>query len=165
MTFMKRDVNIGLLLVIIASILLFSGFSVYYQTTFKGVALEYQQKLDQLNQVTTELATQKIALNETYSLRQKAEEDKKVLDVRYRDVSGENERLTSDNTNLRSEVASTKNELGEKTAQLDSTKNLLSQTQASLSAANSRISSLKGDLDEVCDDYTSLNGGVEHEEC
>jgi len=156
MAFMKRDVNIGLLILIIASIILFSGFSVYYQTTFKGVSLEYQQKLNQLGQVTQELATQKQALNETYSLRKKAETDKEALDVRYNDVRGENERISADNTNLRSEVSSTKSQLGEKTAQLDATKNLLSQTQASLSAANSEISSLKAKRDRLEDDVNRI---------
>ncbi|MBU3896298.1 hypothetical protein KKG36_03245, partial [Patescibacteria group bacterium] len=83
---MKKDVNFGLLVLIIASIILFSGFSVYYQTTFKDVSLEYKEKLEQLSKVTTELSTQKQALNETYSLRIKAEQDKKTLDSRYNEV-------------------------------------------------------------------------------
>jgi len=165
MAFMRRDVNIGLLILIIAAILLFSGFSVYYQTTFKRVSLDYQNKLDQLSDVTKELSTQKLKLNETYSLRVKIEEDKNTLDARYKDVSDENERLNDDNSNLRSEISSTKSQLAEKSAQLDSTKNTLANTQADLSSANSKISSLKSKLDDVCDDYTSLNNGDEHSRC
>ncbi|MBN4049160.1 hypothetical protein JYT91_00935 [archaeon AH-315-M20] len=162
---MKRDVNIGLLILIIASIIVFSGFSVYYQTTFKDVSLEYQNKLEQLGAVTKELSTQKQKLNETYSLRKKAEEDRKVLDVRYKDVRDENEKISADNTNLRSEITSTKSSLAEKTAKLSATENLLAQTQASLSAANSKISSLNSKLDVVCSSYTTLNAGVEHDRC
>ena len=165
MAFMKRDVNIGLLILIIASIIVFSGFSVYYQTTFKDVSLEYQNKLEQLGAVTKELTTQKQELNETYSVRKKAEEDRKVLDVRYKDVRDENEKISADNTNLRLEITSTKSELGEKTAKLSATENLLAQTQTSLSAANSKISSLNSKLDEVCVDYTTLNSGTEHSRC
>ena len=162
---MKRDVNLGLLILIIVAIILFSGFSVYYQTTFKSVSLDYQNKLNQLGEVTKELSTQKQKLNETYSQRVKIEEDKKTLDARYVEVSDENEQLSNDNSNLRSEISSTKSQLAEKSAQLDSTKNTLAKTQADLSSANSRISSLKKDLDEVCDDYTVLNAGKEHSEC
>jgi len=165
MAFMRRDVNFGLLILIIAAIILFSGFSVYYQTTFKSVSLDYQNKLNQLGEVTKELSTQKLKLNETYSQRVKIEEDKKTLDARYIDVSDENEQLNNDNSNLRSEVSSTKSQLAEKSAQLDSTKNTLAKTQADLSSANSRISSLKNDLDDVCDAYTTLNAGVEHSDC
>ena len=107
MAFMKRDVKLGLLILIIVSIVLFTGFSVYYQTTFQDVSLEYQEKLQQLGDVTQELSSKRIELNETYSLRVKAEQDREVLDVRYKDVSDEN-------SGLRSEILSTKLELAEK---------------------------------------------------
>ncbi|MAE42593.1 hypothetical protein CMO93_02385 [Candidatus Woesearchaeota archaeon] len=165
MAFMKRDVNIGLLILIIASIIVFSGFSVYYQTTFKDVSLEYQSKLEQLGTVTTELATQKQALNETYSLKKKAEQDREVLDVRYKDVRDENEKISTDNTNLRLEITNTKNDLGVAQSDLENKKVQLAQTQADLSDANSRISSLNSKLDEVCSSYTALNGEVEHDRC
>ncbi|MFH0868065.1 MAG: hypothetical protein V1831_02025 [Candidatus Woesearchaeota archaeon] len=158
MTFMKKDVNIGLLVLIIASILLFSAFSAYYQTTFKGVSLEYQEKLGQLSKVTTELTVQKQALNETYSLRVKAEQDKNVLDQRYKDASDEN-------NVLRVEVSNTKSQLAEKKAELISANNLLSQVQANLIAANtevsvlkSRVSSLNNDIDRICAELVAAGG-------
>lgn len=147
MAFMKKDVNLGLLILIIASILLFAGFSVYYQTTFKDISLDYKTKLDNLSKVTQELGIQKQKLNETYSLRVKAEQDIKTLDKNYREINEENENLNSDNTNLRSEVASTKSELAEKSVRLETTSSLLAQTQASLAAANSEITSLKAQRD------------------
>ena len=158
MAFMKKDVNLGLLVLIIVSIVVFSAFSVYYQTTFRDVSLEYQNKLEQLGAVTTELATQKQELNKTYSLRVKAEQDRQALDQQYKDVSDEN-------ANLRSEVISTKSELAEKKAELDATKNLLSQTQASLAAATSevsslksRVSNLKDDIDRICVKLVAAGG-------
>ena len=56
--------------------------------------MEYKEKLEQLSKVTTELSTQKQALNETYSLRIKAEQDKetcgaKVVVHPYRAVTDE----------------------------------------------------------------------------
>ena len=158
MAFMKRDVNFGLLILIIVSIVLFSGFSVYYQTTFKDVSLEYQDKLNQLGQVTKELSSKRQELNETYSLRIKAEQDRNVLDERYKDVSDEN-------TVLISELTSTRVQLAEKKSELGATKTLLSQTQSSLSAANSQVSSLKSqksnlknDIDRICASLLDLGG-------
>ena len=55
MAFMKKDVNLGLLVLIIVSIILFSGFTVYYQTAFRDISLEYETKLGQLNDVTKQL--------------------------------------------------------------------------------------------------------------
>jgi len=149
MAFMKRDVNFGLLILIIVSIVLFSGFSVYYQTTFKDVSLEYQNKLNQLGQVTKELSAKREELNETYSQRIKAEQDKEVLDQRYKDASDEN-------TVLHSELTSTKVQLAEKKSELGATKTLLSQTQSSLSAANSEVSSLKSQRSSLKDEIDCL---------
>jgi len=164
MSFMKRDVNFTLLILIIVSIIAFSGFSVYYQSTFKNVSLEYKNKLEELGQVTRNLAIQKTELNETYTQRVKAEEDRKVLDVRFRDVSSENEQLNNDNSNLRTEVSNVKNNLAEKSAELSATKNLLAKTQSDLSKAKSVRDKYKRELDEVCGDYTAATG-QEHEEC
>ena len=156
MAFMRRDVNLTLLVLIIISIVIFAGFSVYYQTRFKDVSLEYKNKLEQLGKVTTELTTQKQQLNETYSLRVKAEEDKKTLDSRYRDASQENEQFRKDNDDLRAEITATKSQLGEKTAQLDATKGLLAQVQASLASANSEVSSLKSKVNGLQDDVKRI---------
>jgi len=165
MAFMKRDVNLGFLVLIIASIILFSGFSVYYQTTFKDVSLEYKNKLEQLQKVTSDLSTQKQQLNETYSLRVKAEQDKKALVQSYKDLSDERNQLENDKSTLESELLTTKSDLEEKSTQLQSTQNQLASTQAELSSAKSQRDNYKADLAEVCDAYTAKNGGVPHEEC
>ena len=161
---MRRDVNLGLLLLILAAAVIFSGFSVYYQTTFKNVSLEYQNKLDQLNTVSQELLQQKEELNETYSLRIRAEQDRQALDTQFRDAADENEQLKDSVASLQTELGVTKSDLSSKTAELDATKNLLAQTQTDLDQANTRIAVLKNDLDEVCDDYETV-AGSEHDEC
>src|SRR3989338_6627815 len=147
MAFMKKDVNVVLLFLIVASILVFSGFTVYYQTTFKDVSLEYKNKLEQLQKVTSDLSTQKQQLNETYALRVKAEQDKRALDQSYKDLSDERNQLESDKASLQTELIGTKNELGEKSGQLQSTQNLLASTEVELSSAKSKVSSLNSKVD------------------
>ena len=165
MAFMRRDVNLGLLLLIVVAILLFAGFSVYYQTTFKDISLEYKTKLEQLQQVSGQLAEKREELNETYALRVKAEQDREVLDERYKDVSDENGQLHTQVSLLQAEVSSAKSELASKTSEFDATKNLLASTQSELSSTKTQRDKYKSDLNDVCADYTPLNGGVEHEEC
>tara|TARA_Y100000310_G_scaffold241784_1_gene245881 strand:+ start:46420 stop:46914 length:495 start_codon:yes stop_codon:yes gene_type:complete len=164
MSVMKKDVNFVLLGLIIVSILLFSGFTVYYHTTFQDVSLEYQQKLDELGTVTQELSSKRQELNETYSLRVKAEQDKKALDLSYKDLSDERDRLENDKISLQTELGSTKLELGEKAAQLQSTRSQLASTQSELSSVKARKNSLENDLDEVCAAYESATGSA-HDEC
>src|SRR3989338_6230077 len=164
MAFMRRDVNIGLLILIIVAAIVFSGFSVYYQTTFQNVSLEYKNKLEQLSKVSTELTKQKEELNTTYSLRVKAEQDRETLDTRYNEVRGENDQLIRDNTNLRLDLSGTKIELAVTQTDLENKRVQLAQSQADLAAANSKITSLNNDLDKVCVGYAAKNNGVEHEE-
>ncbi len=165
MAFMKRDINITLLLLIVASILVFSGFTVYYQTTFKDVSLEYKSKLEQLQKVTSDLSTQKQQLSETYALRVKAEQDKRALDQSYKDLSDERNQLASDKESLEVELLNTKSDLAEKSTQLQSTQNQLASAQAELGSVKVQRDSYKADLAEVCDAYTAKNSGVPHEEC
>ena len=150
MAFMKRDVNIGLLILIIAAVIVFSSFSVYYQSTFKNVSLDYQNKLEQLGQVTAELSKQKQELNQTYSLRVKAEEDRKTLDVKYTEVRDENQQLSGDNTNLRSEVSSTKNQLVEAQIELQNTKVNLAQAEIDRDRYKASSIRYESKLDNVC---------------
>ncbi len=165
MAFMKRDVNMGLLLLIIAAALLFTGFSVYYQSSFRDISLDYKTKLDQLQQVSKDLTTQKKELNETYALRVKAEQDKKALDQGYKSVSDENDQIKSDNSNLQSELSSTKNDLGEKTVRLEATQNILAQTQASLAAANSKVSSLNKKVSCLKDEAAKADADEDIDSC
>lgn len=160
MAFMKKDVNLGLLLLIIATLLLFSGFTVYYQTNFKNVVTEYHDKLEQLEEVTTELGTEKTKLNETYQLRVKAEKDVEALDVQYRLLGDERDQLESDKNKLQVELSSTKTELAETETKLSQTQTILSQTQDSLRAANARISSLNDRMDDLEDDIDALCANI-----
>src|SRR3989338_8805666 len=159
MAFMKKDVNVVLLLLIIESILVFSGFTVYYQTTFKDVSIEYKNKLEQLEKVTTDLSTQRQQLNETYALRVKVEQDKRALDQSYKELSDERNQLADDKSKLEDDLFATKNNLAEKGAQLQSTQNQLASTEAELGSVKAQRDSYKADLKEVCDDYTAKNNG------
>lgn len=156
MAFMKKNVNFLLLVLIIFSLLLFTGFAVYYQTTFKDITQEHNDKLSELQKVTSELGLQKQELNATYELRVKAERDKSALDSKFKDASDENFQLHKDNTNLRVEVTQTKSELGSTKADLENKKVQLAQAQQDLSSANSKISSLNSRVDNLKDEKDCL---------
>ena len=119
MAYMNRNVNLGLLFLIVASLVLFSGFAVYYQIVLKDITLEYSTKLSELQKVTQELGLQKQTLNETYEQRVKAERDVRALDVKYKDLSDENLQLEKDNTNLRVELIETKSDLASAEVELE----------------------------------------------
>ena len=122
MAFMRRDINLGLLLLIAAALLMFSGFTVYYQTTFKNVTKSYETQIKALDAITKQLETKKTELNQTsvqLQLKKQKEED---LSTQFTDVRGERDALEAAKKKLEVELASTK-------SQLESTASKLSDTQ------------------------------------
>ena len=71
MAIMKRDVNFGLFILIIATLIVFAGFSTYYQKSFKNITSDYEAKLAELNEITTTLETKKAELASTSEEREK----------------------------------------------------------------------------------------------
>ena len=153
MAAMKRDVNLGLLLLIAAAIIVFSGFTVYYQTTFKNLSTTYQNELKQLDRITKDLESKRSLLNDTSTqliLKQQKEED---LSKKFTDVRAENEELEADKTKLEGDLASTKTSLASTSAKLTVTQNQLDQRMIELAqkiteitGLNSKISDLKKDV-------------------
>jgi chromosome segregation ATPase len=132
MAVMRRDVNLGLLLLIVAAILTFSGFTVYYQTTFKNVSKSFELKLKELEFVTKDLEAKRGQLNDTsvqLLLRRQQEED---LSKKFTDVRGERDQLTSDKKKLEVELASTQGQLKGTSDQLKLTEDELNKKKKEL---------------------------------
>src|SRR3989338_2692583 len=128
MAIMRRDVNLGLLLLIVAAILMFSGFTVYYQTTFKNVSKSYEIKLNELNTISKELESKKGQLNQTnvqLTLQGQKEQD---LSKKYVDTKSERDQLETDKTKLTADLTSTKSELAATLGKLTDTQNQLAKT-------------------------------------
>ena len=79
MAVMRRDINIGLLFLIVATLIVFAGFTVYYQTTFKNVSNEYKAKLTELEKVSSDLESKKKELTETSQTLQLKESNEQAL--------------------------------------------------------------------------------------
>lgn len=151
---MKRDVNLGLLLLIVAALLMFSGFTVYYQTTFKNVSKSFEIKLKELGTITSELEAKRGALNETsiqLQLRKQKEED---LSTKFTDVRSERDQLDADKKKLELELASTKTNLASTTAKLE-------QTQSQLASYVKLAQDLTNQVNNLKSDVTRLNKKID----
>ncbi|MCK5024968.1 MAG: hypothetical protein KAS15_00140, partial [Nanoarchaeota archaeon] len=67
MAYIKRNVNFGLLALLLGMIMVFIGFTLYYQQTFNTLAVNYTTKLSQLEKVTQDLSKHKAILTHTKS--------------------------------------------------------------------------------------------------
>ena len=156
MAVMRRDVNLGLLLLIVAALLMFSGFTVYYQSTFKNLSKTYQNELQQLDKVTKDLESKRNLLNDTsiqLQLKQQKEED---LSSKFTDVRSQKEQLESDKKKLESEVASTKSQLASTSAELENRKVELAKTLQLAADLNQQVLNLKSDITKLKNEVACL---------
>ena len=146
MAIMKRDVNLGLLLMIVAVLLMFSGFTVYYQTTFKNVSKSFEIKLNELEGVSKELESKRGQLNETslqLQLKKQKEED---LSQKFVETESQRSQLESDKKKLEVELANTKASLAQVSADLTNTKGLLAAQAQLAQELNRQVLNLKSDV-------------------
>ena len=149
MAVMKKDVNIGLLFLIVATLLMFSGFTVYYQTTFKNISQNYKVRLDELNSITKELEAKRSLLNETSLQLKLKKQQEEGLNSKYSDVRSERDQLETDKKKLElnlaqtsADLAQTKNDLDKKTNQLANVQKQLEQERIDADAKIAGLNSL-----------------------
>ncbi len=164
MAVMKRDVNLVLLLLIAAALLIFSGFTVYYQTTFKNVSKSFEIKLKELESVGKELESKRSQLNETsvqLQLKKQKEED---LSQKFTDVRSERDQLESDKKKLETELSSTKSQLAATSAELSNTKSqLVAQIQLA-QELNRQVNNLKSDVTKLDKKVKCLTDNIDANE-
>lgn len=160
MKIMKRDVNFGLFLIIIAVLVSFASFTVYYQSTYKNLTTSYNYKLEELKRTSEELGLHKSKLNETsFELEIKVEREQD-LSNQYVGLKGERDKLQTDKQTLQTELSSTKTNLAEKSALLVAKEAELSQKTTELAAANSQIIDLRDERDNYKGQRDSCNDNL-----
>lgn len=160
MAFMKRDVNLGLVLLIIATLLLFTGFTVFYQNNFKQVISDYNDKYSQLKKVTQELENEKGRLNKTYELRVKAESDIQALDSQYKSLSEERDALEAHKNAIQSELSTTKTQLAVTKAELGQAQEQLTAAQSQVATVTTSLNSCKSQRDNYKQDLEDCQASL-----
>ncbi|MEA3514099.1 MAG: hypothetical protein U9R34_01335 [Nanoarchaeota archaeon] len=117
MAYIKRNVNFGLLALLLGMIMVFIGFTLYYQQTFNTLAVNYTTKLSQLEKVTQDLSKHKTILTHTKSELTQTEIDVDAISKEYEDLE-EAKRI------LQGELDTTTNNLNTKISELSSEKRL-----------------------------------------
>lgn len=118
MTYIKKNVNLLLLLLIALIMVAFVGISSYYQGTYKNISLSYSQKLDELTMVGGNLSQREAMLNKTTEELQVRTEDKVRFELMYSNLTDVKERLERELAKTRDELDSTKVDLANAQSQL-----------------------------------------------
>jgi len=108
MAYMRKNVNIFLLVVVVIIVVSLAAITSYYQTTYKNLSTNYETKLNEINNLIDDLNSERTKLNETsYELTLKAEREEK-LGAQYTEVKGEKEKLAGDLSQTEKELERTK---------------------------------------------------------
>ena len=135
----KKKVNLGLLLLIVVLLLIYSMFSVHYNQALSNFTRYYGN-----NSIKSASGNVILEQNNSSSLLQK---DKHDLEKKYFDIKTENDKLKNVNSELQN--------LQE---QFDKLKNRFSEVQDALVKANNGISLLIGRNNELCRELKEAGG-------
>lgn len=98
--FLKADVNMHLLALILAVIAAFAGFGVYYHNRLNEMQDDYDKKIESLKEIEQKLLLKEEKLNEIFHSKSIIEMDKETLEMGYLALHSENENLKTEKTSL-----------------------------------------------------------------
>ena len=151
MKFLKKDINSRLLVLIIFFLVIFIGFTVYYEYTIKKVLNAKSQTDGLLLSVTGNSLLQK--LNQTDRLREIALLDKAVLEDKYNQLSAQDENLKKENDNLQQQILLLKSEIEYNNVKIDGP---VAQFRL-IQDKNQQIKELKQTINSICERLNSSN--------
>ena len=156
MNFLKKDINRRLLVLIVVFLVIFIGFTVYYEYTIRKV-LNAKGQTDEL---LGGLAGNSILarLNQTDKLKEIALLDKAVLEDKYNQISAQNEDLKKERDNLQQQILVLKSEIEYNNVKLDGP---VAQFRL-IQEKNQEILRLKKIIGTIC---TRLNNTFSIKEC
>ena len=102
MRFLKRDVNNSLLVLITFFLVLFIGFTIYYESVLRKVSGEKDENDRIIGQITANMVLEK--LNNTEKASQLAMIDKAVLEDKYNQLVAHTEKLEQEKERLEQEI-------------------------------------------------------------
>lgn len=163
MEFLKNDLNLKLIFSIALLLLLFAGFSAYYQKTLINITSEYNEKNAQFEEVTAMFVAEETKAEEISKLNEKSQKDKEFLETGYNDLNNENQVLKKDLEATISELTKTESELAEKKNNFDLLQSRFQSVERSLISANEDLSRLSARIGDLCNELKSA--GIDSKDC
>lgn len=93
MKFLKADVNLHLLALVLAVLVVFVSFNAYYQNKIRNLQSEYDKQVENLKAIEGKLLSKEKKLNEISELKDVIKNDKEVLEIGYLSLKSENQDL------------------------------------------------------------------------
>jgi chromosome segregation ATPase len=158
MSFIKKDVNFTLLLIIIVLAVALTSIGLYYTENYQSLSTKYTQQLDTLKKVTEDLLQHKSLLNQTSQDLQIRSQDENELNKRYNELRDAKEKLDKDFADKSAQLETAKADILTKANQLSIQQNQLNDKQSQidvLNANNARLQSKVSKLENELKTYTN----------
>jgi len=91
----RKDINLNLLVIIIVAVGMFIVSSVFYHKSINGMQEEYDQKVQNLQEIEERLMAKEEKINELLKSKNLIEKDKENLEKSYLEIQNENSDLRS----------------------------------------------------------------------
>ena len=117
MRFLKKDINKSLLVMIIFFLVLFTGFTVYYEYALRDIINNKIVNEEKLGEITARLTSAQV--NNSARIKQIALIDRIVLEQKYNELVEQNENLKRERDTLQGEINLLKSEVEYQKAKLD----------------------------------------------
>ena len=159
MSFIRKDVNFGLLFIVILLAVSIASIGIYYNHKYGNLADSYHSQLTNLEKVTQDLLYHKSMLNETTTDLQIKEQDGSDLNRRYTELRDDKEGVDKRNTELDTSLKQKVAELTEKTNELVSAKSEVATQKIEIDDLNRMIEVYKTMVNDLEDKVDIICGG------
>ncbi len=157
MSFIKKDVNFGLLFLLVILAVAITLIGIYYNQNYATLKSDFDKKADNFQKVTDELMYHKTILNKTAQDLQTKEQDENELNSKYIQLRDAKEKLDAENAQLKAELTSKSLDLAQKTTELFNANKQITVMQSDISSLNkqvtllqNKVSSLNNHIEKVC---------------
>ena len=134
------------MLIILALLIGFTGFSIYYQSNYLKLSKDYKQKVTELKDLGNTLTTERSKLNQTSFQLQIKEEREQDIGTKYTILKSQKDQLESDKSKLQVDVAQKNQKILELSGEIDQINVQLINIQNQLNQAKNDINDLNSQL-------------------
>jgi len=155
MGFMKKNVNVILLLLIVLVAASIVGLTSYYQMSFYNLSSDYHQKVGDLQKTASELEASQVQLNETAIELQLKTEREQDLSGKYTEVREEKRVVIDELNDTRKQLAETKAVLASTRTELNIVNQTLQVKTEELDEANAKIDTFRSGVNDILSELSS----------
>ncbi|MDO8642567.1 MAG: hypothetical protein Q7R76_03180 [Candidatus Woesearchaeota archaeon] len=139
MAYIRKNVNLFLLLLLVAIVGAVAGLSTYYQMTYKNLSVNYENKINEISGLVTDLQVHREKLSEKEQALQAEQQREQELTGHYGEIKNEKEQLAGDLQKKGQELDDTVGKLQAKTAEANKATYDLSLAQQQIEQLNGQV--------------------------